>query len=87
MDVLYLCAEILEAFSSPPVPAMTTESTTTHISTVSTADSQQFSRSITIHHASNISSVKHTTASVINITQPPQSKYLCGNYTYIIIMI
>ena len=63
-----LCAEILEAFSSSPIPAMTIESTTTQISTVSATNSQQFSRSITIHHTSGVSSVKHTTASVINIT-------------------
>ena len=75
LDVLYLCAEILEAFSSSPVPAMTTESTTAQISTFSATDSQQFSRSITIHHTSNVSTVKHTTVSVINITQLPQSEY------------
>ena len=81
-----LCAEILEAFSSSTIPTITTEYTTTHITTVSTADSQQFSRSITIHHTSGVSSVKHTTASVINMTQLPQSEYLCSNYTYIIMI-
>ena len=65
---------------------MKTESTTTQISTVSANDSQQFSRSITIHQASNVSSVK-STASAIVITQLLQSKYLCSNYTYIIITI
>ena len=84
LHILYLCVEILEAFSTPPIHAMITESTTTQISTVSANDTQQFSRSITIHHTSNVSSVKHTTASVINITQLPQSEYLCSNYAYII---
>ena len=66
---------------------MTTESTTAQISTVSTTDSQEFSRSITIHHTSSVSSVEHTTASVISITKLPQSEYLYSDYTYIVIII
>ena len=54
---------------------MTTEFTTTQINTISTTDSQQISRYTTLHHISRISSVKHTTASVINITQLPQCEY------------
>ena len=73
--VLYLFAEILEAFSSLPVLTMTTEFTTTQMNTISTTDSQQFSRYTTLHHTSSVSSVKHTTASVINITQLPQCEY------------
>ena len=72
--VLYLLAEILETFSSLPVLTMTTEFTA-HINFISTTDSQQFSRYTTLHHTSSVSSVKHTTASVINITQLPQCEH------------
>ena len=82
LHVLYLYAEILEAFSS--ASPMTTEFTTTQIITVSTTE---FNTSITMYHMSSISSVKQTTASVISITQLPQSEYLYSDYTYIIIMI
>ena len=73
--VLYLYAEILEAVSSLPVLTMTTAFTTTQINVISTTDSQQFSRYTTLHHTSSVSSVKHTTASVINITQLPQCEH------------
>ena len=63
LHVLYLFAEILEAFSSLPVLAMTTGFTTTEINTVSTTGSQQLSRYTTLHHTSSVLSVKHTTAS------------------------
>ena len=54
---------------------MTTEFTTTQINSINTTDSQQFSRYTTLHHTSSVSSVKHTTASDINITQLPQCEY------------
>ena len=72
-DVLYLFVEIFEAFSTLPVPAMTTEPTTTQISTT---DNQQCGRYTTVYHTSNVSSVKYTTTSMITLTQLPQSEYL-----------
>ena len=84
--VLYLFAEILEAFSTPPVHAMTTVFTTTQINTFSTTDGEQFSRCTTTHDMSRVSSRKHTAASV-NITQQSQSEYVYSDYTSIIILI
>ena len=85
--VLYLFAEILEAFSTPPVHDMTTVFTTTQINTISsTTDGQQFSRCTTTHDMSSVSSVKHTATSV-NITQQSQSECLYSDNTSIIIAI
>ena len=75
LHVLYLYTEILEAFNSLSVPTMATEFTATEINNLNSTDSQQFSRYITPHDISSASSMKHTTASVINITQPPQCEY------------
>ena len=75
LHVLCLNTEILEAFNSLSVVTITTQLTTTKINTVYTTDSQQFSRYTTLHNMSSASSVKHTTSSVINITQPPQCEY------------
>ena len=72
---MFLFAEILEALSSLPVLTMTTEFTTAQINTIAITDSQRFSRYTTLHHTLSVSSVKHTTASVINITQLPQCEY------------
>ena len=80
---MYLYAEILEALNSSPVPAMATEF---QISTSSATDTQQFNTSTTVPYKSNVSSVKHTTASVNSITQLPPSEYLYSGYTYIIMI-
>ena len=71
--------EILEAFSSSPVPATTTEFTTTQISTVSGTIGQQFSGFTTVHHTSSVSSVKHTTSGIDNVPQLLQG-VLCVKY-------
>ena len=86
LHVFYLFAEILEAFSTPPVHDMTTVFTTTQINTISTTDGHQFSRCTATHDMSSVSSVKHTAASV-NITQQSQSECLYSDNTSIIIAI
>ena len=70
MFVLYV--EILEAFSSSPVPAESTEFTATQISLVSDTVSQPHGTSTAVHHTSSVSSVKHVTANVNSISQLPQ---------------
>ena len=70
MFVLYV--EILEAFSSPPVPAVSTEFTATQINLVSTTVNQPHGTSTAVHHTSSASSVKHVTANVNSISQLPQ---------------
>ena len=75
-----LFAEIIKAFSSSPVPAITTEFTTNQISIVSTTDSQQFSITTEVHHIASVSSVKHTRARVVNVSQLSRSEYLYSNY-------
>ena len=70
MFVLYV--EILEAFSSSPVPAESTEFTAAQISLVSDTVSQPHGTSTAVHHTSSVSSVKHVTANVNSISQLPQ---------------
>ena len=70
--------EILEALiSSSPVSILTTEFTTTQISTISTTVSQQCGRSTTVQHTSSISSVIYTTTSGNCVTQLHQG-VLCA---------
>ena len=69
-SIITCYTEILEALSSSsPVSVMTTEFTTTQISTVSVTVSQQGGRSTTLHHTSSVSSVKYTTTSGNGVTQ------------------
>ena len=53
---------------------MTTTFTTTQTTRLSTAASQEFTRSTTVHHTSSVSLLRPTTTSVNRITQLPQMR-------------